>query len=50
MNKNYLIYGFLVLAFGVIQINGVLAQGFIERFWQNNKKSVLFSGGEYDEN
>lgn len=49
MNKNYLIYGFLVLAFGVIQINGVLAQGFIERFWQNNKKSVLFSGGEYDD-
>ena len=49
MIKKHLICSFLLLTFGFLHISEVQAQGFLERFWQNNKKHIAFVDG-YDDN
>lgn len=46
--KKYLICSFLLITFGILHISEVQAQSFLERFWQNNKKHIIFSE-EYDD-
>lgn len=49
MNKNYLIYGFLLIAFSLIHVTEVQGQGFLNQFWKKYKKNIVFAE-EYDDN
>lgn len=48
MKKNYFVSYFLILVFALINIPKSSAQSFLGRFWQKQKRNIVFMG-EYDD-